>query len=158
MEAKMMRRYDIMEVCLLAGKIMLQSGAETYRVEDTMMRIAASYGIKESHSYVTPTGIIFSIETEEPTKTKLIRINERSTDLEKVTLVNSLSRQISKGHLSVEEAFHALEKLDESDLLTRSNFSSWQPPSQAVVSLSCSLDPGMTLFRLPSRAVSDISA
>ncbi|MDR4938696.1 threonine/serine exporter family protein [Rossellomorea marisflavi] len=116
MEAKMMRRYDIMEVCLLAGKIMLQSGAETYRVEDTMMRIAASYGIKESHSYVTPTGIIFSIETEEPTKTKLIRINERSTDLEKVTLVNSLSRQISKGHLSVEEAFHALEKLDESDL------------------------------------------
>ncbi|WP_064094366.1 threonine/serine exporter family protein [Rossellomorea aquimaris] len=116
MEAKMIRRYDIMEVCLLAGKIMLESGAETYRVEDTMMRIAASYGIRDSHSYVTPTGIIFSIETSEPTKTKLIRINERSTDLEKVTLVNSISRQISKGHLNLEEAFTALEKLDESDL------------------------------------------
>ncbi|BCB02270.1 membrane protein [Bacillus sp. KH172YL63] len=105
-----------MEVSLLAGKIMLQSGAETYRVEDTMMRIAASYGISESHSYVTPTGIIFSIETSEPTKTKLIRINERSTDLEKVTLVNSISRQISLGHLTIEEAYNALEKLDESDL------------------------------------------
>ncbi|KAA0566981.1 MULTISPECIES: threonine/serine exporter family protein [Bacillaceae] len=116
MEAKMIRRYDIMEVSLLAGKIMLQSGAETYRVEDTMMRIAASYGISESHSYVTPTGIIFSIETSEPTKTKLIRINERSTDLEKVTLVNSISRQISKGHLTLEEAYNALEKLDQSDL------------------------------------------
>ncbi|MBW3112934.1 MULTISPECIES: threonine/serine exporter family protein [Bacillaceae] len=116
MEAKMIRRYDIMEVSLLAGKIMLQSGAETYRVEDTMMRIAASYGISESHSYVTPTGIIFSIETSEPTKTKLIRINERSTDLEKVTLVNSISRQISQGHLTLEEAYNALEKLDQSDL------------------------------------------
>jgi uncharacterized membrane protein YjjP (DUF1212 family) len=51
--------YDIMEVCLLAGKIMLQCGGETYRVEDTMMRIAASYGIEKTHSYVTPTGIIF---------------------------------------------------------------------------------------------------
>lgn len=35
---------QIIEVCLIAGKIMLQNGAETYRVEDTMMRIAASYG------------------------------------------------------------------------------------------------------------------
>lgn len=39
-------KYEIMDVSLLAGKIMLESGAETYRVEDTMMRIAASYGIK----------------------------------------------------------------------------------------------------------------
>ncbi|KSU61598.1 hypothetical protein AS034_14795 [[Bacillus] enclensis] len=115
MEAKMIRRYDIMEVCLLAGKIMLQSGAETYRVEDTMMRIAASYGIKESHSYVTPTGIIFSIETDEPTKTKLIRINERSTDLEKVTLVNGISRKISEGLYSIEEAYSELEELEKSD-------------------------------------------
>ncbi len=41
-------KYEIMDVSLLAGKIMLESGAETYRVEDTMMRIAASYGIKKS--------------------------------------------------------------------------------------------------------------
>ncbi len=40
-------KYEIMDVSLLAGKIMLESGAETYRVEDTMMRIAASYGIKK---------------------------------------------------------------------------------------------------------------
>lgn len=74
--------YEIMEVCLLAGKIMLQSGAETYRVEDTMMRMAR-FGIEHTHSYVTPTGIIFSAEGSEPTKTKLIRISERSTDLKK---------------------------------------------------------------------------
>jgi uncharacterized membrane protein YjjP (DUF1212 family) len=116
LEQKMIYRYDVMEVCLLAGKIMLQSGAETYRVEDTMMRIAASFGIRESHSYVTPTGIIFSIETSEPTKTKLIRINERSTDLEKVVLVNNISRKISGGELTVDEAYDELEDLQRANL------------------------------------------
>ncbi|MED3729745.1 threonine/serine exporter family protein, partial [Geobacillus stearothermophilus] len=53
---------DIVEVCLLAGKLMLESGGETYRVEDTMTRIAASFGMPRSHGYVTPTAIIFSVE------------------------------------------------------------------------------------------------
>ncbi|MGJ7911804.1 threonine/serine exporter family protein [Neobacillus sp. LXY-1] len=108
--------YEIMEVCLLAGKIMLQSGGETYRVEDTMMRMAASFGIERSHSYVTPTGIIFSADGTEPTKTKLIRISERSTDLEKVALVNSISRRISEGQMTPEEAMEQLKELDGLDL------------------------------------------
>jgi uncharacterized membrane protein YjjP (DUF1212 family) len=105
--------YVIMEVCLLAGKIMLQSGGETYRVEDTMMRMAAAFGIEQSHSYVTPTGIIFSAEgKEETTKTKLIRISERSTDLKKVALVNSISRRISSGEINLQESLHLLKELD----------------------------------------------
>ncbi|MDZ5474052.1 threonine/serine exporter family protein [Bacillus sp. 31A1R] len=108
--------YDIMEVCLLAGSIMLRSGAETYRVEDTMMRIAESFGVKESHSYVTPTGIIFSIEGSEPTKTKLIRITDRTTDLYKVTRVNSISRKISSGELTLEKAYHLLKELETANL------------------------------------------
>jgi uncharacterized membrane protein YjjP (DUF1212 family) len=106
----------IMEACLLAGKIMLQSGAETYRVEDTMMRMAASFGIKETNSYVTPTGIIFSADHMGPTKTKLLRILDRSTDLTKVTMVNSISRQISSGSLNLEEAVKQLKKIDSLNL------------------------------------------
>lgn len=105
--------YEIMEVCLLAGKIMLQSGGETYRVEDTMMRIAAAFGIENSHSYVTPTGIIFSAEGNEPTKTKLIRISSRSTDLKKVAMVNSISRQITNGEINLESAHILLKELED---------------------------------------------
>ncbi|MBY0148515.1 threonine/serine exporter family protein [Neobacillus niacini] len=105
--------YEIMNVCLLAGKIMLQSGGETYRVEDTMMRIAAAFGIENSHSYVTPTGIIFSAEGAEPTKTKLIRISSRSTDLKKVAMVNSISRQITNGEINLEAALTLLKELEE---------------------------------------------
>ncbi|MDQ0247763.1 uncharacterized membrane protein YjjP (DUF1212 family) [Bacillus fengqiuensis] len=114
MENRTTQTYEIIEVCLLAGKIMLQNGAETYRVEDTMMRIAVSYGINESHSYVTPTGILFSIDGTEPTK--LIRISERTTDLQKVTLVNGISRHISGGHVSVQNAYRMLKKVEAADL------------------------------------------
>lgn len=108
--------YDIIELCLLAGKIMLQSGGETYRVEDTMMRMARSLGIEKTHSYVTPTVIIFSAEEFEPVITKLIRISERSTDLKKVAMVNSISRNISSGDLGLEEAFVQLKEIDSMNL------------------------------------------
>jgi uncharacterized membrane protein YjjP (DUF1212 family) len=116
MENQVEGTYDIMEVCLLAGKIMLQSGGETYRVEDTMMRIAAAFGIQTTHSYVTPTGIIFSAEGTEPTKTKLIRISERSTDLKKVAMVNSISRSISSGEMNINEALKQLKEIDSLDV------------------------------------------
>lgn len=105
----------ILEVCLLAGRIMMEGGAETYRVEDTMTRIAASYGITETHSFVTPTGIIVSLQGDNPTR--LVRINSRTTDLEKVAQVNQISRKIAAGQLNVQEAHQSLIKLEESHLL-----------------------------------------
>ncbi|WP_077623623.1 threonine/serine exporter family protein [Sediminibacillus massiliensis] len=101
---------EIVETCLLAGKIMLQSGAETHRVEDTMQRMAHSFGVTGSQSYVTPTGIIFSTEGTEPTN--FLRISERSTDLHKIAAVNNISRKISSGDLSLSIANEKLKKLD----------------------------------------------
>ncbi|WP_226037245.1 threonine/serine exporter family protein [Aquibacillus saliphilus] len=101
---------QIIKICLLAGKVMLQSGGETYRVEDTMMRMAASFGIKDSQSYVTPTGIMFSIEGTKATN--FVRITERSTDLHKVTVVNSISRRISSGELTLSEASELLKEVE----------------------------------------------
>nr|WP_243647012.1 threonine/serine exporter family protein [Scopulibacillus darangshiensis] len=103
----MTQTHEIMDVCLLAGKIMLENGAETYRVEDTMARLAASYGINDAQSYVTPTGIIFSVDGLTPTK--LIRISERTNNLDKVATVNSISRKASEGCLSIKEASRELK-------------------------------------------------
>lgn len=101
---------EVVECCLLAGKLMLQGGAETYRVEDTMMRIAATFGFKNSHSYVTPTGIIFAVDQMEATR--IIRITERSTDLQKVTLVNSVSRSIASKEITLQQANAELQKIE----------------------------------------------
>ena len=109
--------HDIMDACLLAGKIMLQSGAETYRVEDTMNRIAAALGIRETHSYVTPTVIMFSSESARPEMTRLVRVSERTTDLKKVALVNDVSRRISSGALDLKSAMKTLREIESARLM-----------------------------------------
>lgn len=107
--------YEVMSVCLLAGKIMLQSGAETYRVEDTMMRMARAFGVEEVHSYTTPTGIIFSIETGKSAETRMVRVTKRTVDLEKVAQANGISRQIASGRLTIGEAYSSLKELEGSE-------------------------------------------
>ena len=47
----------IKDVVMLAARILLESGAEGTRVEDTMTRIAKKLGYSESNSFVTNTVI-----------------------------------------------------------------------------------------------------
>nr|WP_306419016.1 threonine/serine exporter family protein [Paucisalibacillus globulus] len=95
---------------MLTGKIMLESSAETYRVEDTMNRIARAFGVENPQSYATPTGIYFSIDQAEPAN--MMRIMKRTTDLNKIAEVNSVSRRIAAGELDMKEAYHALKQLE----------------------------------------------
>ncbi|WP_047983744.1 threonine/serine exporter family protein [Ornithinibacillus californiensis] len=106
---------QITKVCMLAGKIMLESSAETYRVEDTMNRIARAYGRENSQSYVTPTGINFSTDQAEPAN--MMRIEKRTTDLNKIAEVNSVSRRIAAGELTIDEALRALRVLEKQEFL-----------------------------------------
>ncbi|MDQ0272346.1 threonine/serine exporter family protein [Cytobacillus purgationiresistens] len=131
MENKFPQTFEVIELCLLAGKIMLQCGAETYRVEDTMTRIAAALGIPHSHSYVTPTGIVFSTNGTEPAK--LIRISERTTDLYKVSLVNGVSRKVSSGEYSQKEAFEKLKQIENANY----TFPIYQQVIAASVASAC---------------------
>ncbi|WP_345241629.1 threonine/serine exporter family protein [Pontibacillus salipaludis] len=104
------QKLEMLELCLLIGRIMLQNGAETYRVEDTMTRIAASYGKEDAQSFVTPTGIFFSVSRAEPAK--LVRVSDRATNLSKVTAANNISRNITGGKLTVDEAYKQLSEID----------------------------------------------
>jgi uncharacterized membrane protein YjjP (DUF1212 family) len=133
MEKEQVDTYKVIKVCLLAGKIMAQNGAETYRVEDTMTRIAATFGMTNSQCFVTPTGIIFSLHKMEPSK--LVRILERTTDLHKVNLVNTVSRQISSGEISIYEAHHLLKDIDEKN----QRYSTWMQIAAASLASGCFL-------------------
>lgn len=101
---------DPAHLCLLAGKIMLQSGAETYRVEDTMAHMANAMGIANCQTYVTPTGIVFQLQKNGVAK--LIRIAERTTDLQKVAAVNDVSRKLSNGVVSSLTAHNMLMEIE----------------------------------------------
>lgn len=109
----------IMEICLLAGKIMLQSGAEIYRIEDTMNRIAKACAIPEAHSFVTPTGIFLSLQgqAQDQEQTKFLRINDRQIDLNKIVSVNDVSRKLSVGELTIEQAHASLLQIEKAKFL-----------------------------------------
>jgi uncharacterized membrane protein YjjP (DUF1212 family) len=111
---KMTQRERNLEVeCfVLAGSLLMQSGAETYRAEDTMMRMAASQGYSEAESFVTPTGILFSTGHGYPMK--IAQINKRSIQLDKISRINEVSRKLSSHQITVEEAYEALKEIDRS--------------------------------------------
>lgn len=111
---KLENKASIEEVCMMAGKMMLESGAETYRVEDTMDRIAKAYGATNPQSYAALTGINFSMEITE--KNNLLRITKRETNLHKIDDINRISRQIAAGDLTPEQATRALEEIEEQKL------------------------------------------
>jgi len=123
----------IVELCLLAGEILLKSGAETTRIEDTMMRMAASFGLSDSQSFVQPTGIFFSSNRED--RVKLVRVVARSTDLEKVAMVNQISRKISNGEMTVEEALMELKLVAKKDL----SYPFWTQVLAAAIASGCFL-------------------
>ena len=49
---------------VMCARILLESGAEGTRVEDTMSRIAMKLGYSESNSFVTNTVIQFTLHNE----------------------------------------------------------------------------------------------
>ncbi|WP_420798998.1 threonine/serine exporter family protein [Paenisporosarcina cavernae] len=101
--------------CLLAGRLMIESGAETYRVEDTMSRMAIAQGLIGTQSFVTPTGIMFSLGKDG--STRLMTIRERITDLEKIALVNQVSRKLANAELTIEESYEELQRIASAHLL-----------------------------------------
>jgi len=106
---------NISYMAVEAGKIILENGGETYRVEETINLICQAYNIKNADSYVTPTGIMFSAEDEMGNNLSIIkRIKYRTINLEKVSMVNELSRRVQNKILSTQEFEKELEKISSS--------------------------------------------
>ena len=112
-EGKIMEINEILEVANYAGKIMLESGAEAYRVEETMNRICTALGIESASSYATPTVIISSVSHKGVIKSLVERISNRSVNLQKIHKVNDLARKISKDNITLEELKRKLKEIDE---------------------------------------------
>lgn len=104
---------EVLEVASYAGQIMLESGGEAYRVEETINRICLSLGMEAVSSYATPTVIVTSVTFKGEIKSLVVRISNRSVDLQKIHKVNDLSRNINKDNVDIYEIKKKLKKIQE---------------------------------------------
>lgn len=102
----------LVETAVLAGEIMLVSGAEIYRVEDTINHILRKANRQISEAIVLSTGIFVTLNDPELEPITVIRrVSDRSTNLNKVYLVNNVSRQLCSGTMTVEAAYEELQSV-----------------------------------------------
>lgn len=108
-----MQTGELMEVAVKAAEILLTSGAEIYRIEDTLTRICASYGV-QCESIVIPTGIFISMGGDNTAQThaSVKRIRQRSVDLHRIELVNNFSRGLQQSPLPYKEAMEQLRGIE----------------------------------------------
>ena len=103
-------------LALYAAEIMLKNGGETYRVEDTIIRICKASNISYVEAFVTPTGIFISVDQgkkDEHVFSFIKRIKNRTIDLDKVSQVNDFSRRFTTTDLTIEEGMDILRKIDK---------------------------------------------
>lgn len=94
------------------GELMLRSGAEISRVEDTISRILLSHNYHKVDAFVIPTGIMVTIEDSSfPMCTKVSRVKNRSTRLDRVELLNQLSRDYVQKKITLTDALSRLEEI-----------------------------------------------
>lgn len=107
MEKEKIKR--IVDIAGFAGGIMLENGAETYRVEDIINRICKSKGIQEIHNFTVPTGIFIACDHEGENYSTIIRTKVVDIDLEIITMINSFSREFVSTDMDLEEAQQKLQ-------------------------------------------------
>lgn len=100
---------EVLDTCLKAGRLMIEGGSETYRVEDTMMRIARNAGIAGARCFTTPTGIFMSLG--EDSYTQVTQVKKRNINLELVDRVNELSREFAAKEITLKELKDKLKQI-----------------------------------------------
>lgn len=105
----------LMKTAMLAGEIMLCSGAETYRIEDTMHHILKTAdNLEMAEVLVIMTGITASLKIEgEKAVTIIKRVEGRSTNLSRIVEVNSISRRYCGQEISLEDAYQELQSVQK---------------------------------------------
>lgn len=103
----------LLNVLIQMGEALQNSGAEIYRVEDTLNRIGYACGAEEMNVFVITSSIVITLkmpEEEALTQTRRLR-NSGNNDFVKLEELNELSRQICSSKISLEDFEAKLQKI-----------------------------------------------
>lgn len=87
------------------GYGLLESGAEIYRVEESIQRLLHAYGVAQADPFVIPNCIIVSMVTPEGVPmTRVRRMPSHGTDVDLLERYNDLCRALCRDPVPLEEA------------------------------------------------------
>ena len=97
----------------LAGRLIMENGGETYRVEETITRMGHAFGFAEVECFAVPSGIFISYRKGSGSiETAVKRVRRRGTDLTRVDAVNAVSRRMEAEKLSCEQVMELLREIE----------------------------------------------
>ena len=106
--------YALMDLVINLGYKLAMSGAETFRVEESINLILKTYGL-DAEAFAIPNCLHVSIKTEggKP-MTRMRRIGDHGNDLDAVERYTNLSRRICAEHPDPATALQWLKETDDS--------------------------------------------
>lgn len=109
------RENRIIKCVLDAGELILRSGGEINRVEDTMTRMFLAYGFLRADVFTITSSIVVTVYTQNGAiLTQTRRIYGYDMNLERVALVNQLARETCASPFEADELERRLEAIGRS--------------------------------------------
>ncbi len=103
---------SLLDIAMKIGYRLAMSGAETFRVEESVSRIMTAYGVN-AESFAIPNLLIINIETpDRQTLTRMRRIGDHGNDLDAVERYSNLSRRICTEKPNPKEALSWIHQAD----------------------------------------------
>ncbi len=100
-------------------ELMVESGAEIYRVEESAIRICKAYELGRADIFATTSNIIVSVESSDGViKTHTRRIRQINTDIERVHRLNSLVRRMTAETLELSVIEEELKSIRQTPTYT----------------------------------------
>ena len=102
----------LLNMAVLAGSIMISSGAETHRVEDTLHRILGTTHFEHADAFVFTTGMVVTLsDPSGETLSISHRVTDTSRNFGRIAEVNSVSRDFCNGLITLDEATERLRTI-----------------------------------------------
>lgn len=100
------------ELAFQIGETLLENGADISRAQETMEIVAASFYVDEFNTYIITNGIFVNgVENGIEYRTKIKHIKNVIIHIGRISSLNQLSREISEGRCSIEEAFERIQNI-----------------------------------------------
>lgn len=100
-----------LDLLVQAGSLLLENGAATYRVEETITVLGAALGLPEVDVFVTPTGFMLQASGPSHALTRVRRVTHLGVNMNRLAAVSRLSHAVNEQALTVEEITARLEQI-----------------------------------------------